>query len=77
MDDTEALCWSPEVHTELDEKPIEWVSWLRCIYCNNEDLEDAAECEECGELFPESLLDENGLCADCRTKEEENNNAEV
>ena len=70
MDENEALCFTPEVHTELDEKPVEWVSNLRCIYCNGEHLEDAGECEECGELFRSSELDENGLCPDCREEKD-------
>ena len=66
MDSIEALRFCPEVHPELDGSPTEWIGERRCIYCGSDDLEEAAECSECGELFPESELDDEGLCADCR-----------
>lgn len=68
MDNIEALQFQPEVHTELDEKPTEWIAENRCIYCGSDDLTDAGWCEECGELFPDTLLDENGICEACREK---------
>ena len=66
MDEVEALRFTPEVHDELEGKPTEWIGERRCIYCGSDDLEEAAECQECGELFPESELDDDGLCEDCR-----------
>lgn len=74
MDEIEALTFYPEVHTELEERPIEWIGELRCIYCNSDNLEETSYCEGCGELFPESWL-EDGLCEECRREEESNNDA--
>ena len=76
MDENEALCWTPEVHTELDDKPTEWVSHLRCIYCGSDNLEDACECDHCGELFIRTMLDDNWLCEDCRKEIEDGSEAE-
>lgn len=66
MDEFEATCLVPEIHTELDGSPTEMLSMLRCIYCGYDELEEARFCEGCGELFPESALDENDLCEECR-----------
>lgn len=66
MDEEEAVQFYPETHYELDDHPTEWIGERRCIYCGSDDLEEAAECQECGELFPVSELDDEGLCADCR-----------
>lgn len=73
MDDTESLCFHPEAHSELDGNPVEWVGERRCIYCNSDNLEEAEYCDECGELFPRSMLDENSLCENCRQKYQEEN----
>lgn len=76
MDDYEALVLVPEVHNELDEKPIEWIGQLQCIYCGSDDLEEAEYCEECGELFPLDQLDINWLCPTC-AREEAKKHAEL
>ena len=71
MDEVEALRFTPEVHDELEGKPTEWIGERRCIYCGSDDLEEADECQECGELFPESELDDEGVCEDCRKEYED------
>lgn len=76
MDDHEALVLVPEVHNELDEKPIEWIGELRCIYCGSDDLEEAEYCDECQELFPLDQLDANWLCPTC-AREEAKKHAEL
>lgn len=73
MDSIEALVSVPEVHYELDGKPTEWLTELRCIYCGNDDLEEAVECDQCGEVFPESQISD-GLCDNCRAESEVNGN---
>ena len=70
MDEIESICMIPEIHTELDNKPTEWITERRCLYCGSDNLEEAAECAECGEIFPVSMLDENDLCENCRGKED-------
>lgn len=37
---SEALVFYPEVHTELDEKPVEMIGMLQCIWCGCDDLEE-------------------------------------
>lgn len=69
MDEIESICMIQEVHTELENKPTEWIGERRCLYCGSDNLEEAAECAECGEMFPVSMLDENDLCENCRGKE--------
>lgn len=73
MDELEALVSVPETHSELDGNPIEWLTELRCIYCDNADLEEAVECDQCGEVFPESQISD-GLCDNCRAESEVNGN---
>ena len=69
----DALCFFPEVHDELPEKPTEWMARLCCPECGSEDLEEAELCDECGEYFLRSELDENDLCPACREKVEAEN----
>lgn len=73
MDSTEALCFFPEIHAELDERPTEWIAECRCIYCGSDNLEEIGLCEECEGIFSESELQE-GLCPECyaRWEAEEN-----
>lgn len=69
----DALRFFPEVHDELPEKPTEWMARLCCPECGSEDLEEAELCDECGEYFLRSELDENDLCPACREKIEAEN----
>ena len=69
MDEYEATSSRIEYHPEVDSRRYEIVSELRCIYCNSYDLEEADECDECGNLFPKDELDENWLCPECSKKE--------
>lgn len=64
MDAVEALCFRREIHNELDERPTEWIGERRCLYCGSYDLEEAVYCDDCGELFPDTLLND-GFCPDC------------
>lgn len=42
---------------------------LLCPYCGHGDLEDASECEICGEYFGPDELDGNGRCSECSKQE--------
>ena len=69
MDEKEALRFMPEVHDELPERPTEWVSEERCIYCDSEDLERAEMCSFCGEYKRSLDINYYGMCKDCEEKE--------
>lgn len=69
MNEIEATTFVPEIHYELDNHPVEMISELHCIYCNADEdwLEEAEICDECGEWFPtDELID--GLCRVCWEK---------
>ena len=65
MDEIEATVFIPEIHPELDGCPTEYLTERRCIYCGSPFIEEAAECEKCGEITPVSDL-EDGLCPECQ-----------
>lgn len=69
MDEREATRFMPEVHDELPERPTEWVSELRCIYCDSEDLDEAEICSFCGEYYKAEDVDHYGMCKKCKQEE--------
>lgn len=64
MDHCESLCYSQEIHYELENHPVEWLPETRCIYCGSENLEETFWCERCDNLFPISERKE-GMCPVC------------
>ena len=67
MDEFETVVFTPQVHTELDDKPTEWVSENRCIYCNADEtmLDEAEPCAMCEEWFPIGELVSRCVCRQC------------
>ena len=41
MDEMEATCLIPEIHYELENKPVEMIVVNQCIYCGSDDLVEA------------------------------------
>ena len=66
MDEREATSFLPEIHDELPERPTEWVTEQRCIYCNSEDIEEAELCSFCGKYHKASEMSVYGVCKKCQ-----------
>jgi len=67
-------CFGCEREIEADEvKTYEEPGYraIYCPYCGRDDIEDAYECEECGEVKPDCMM-YAGICTDCLDKEAEN-----
>ena len=58
-------------HWWLDDCPTETFYLRKCPECGSENVEEAAFCDECGEVCLPEDLDENWLCAECRKKYEQ------
>ena len=55
-----------EIHYELDGAPSEDFEECLCPECNSDMIEDAWQCEVCGDYFALEDLDENWICERCR-----------
>lgn len=54
-----------EVHTELDDRPVEYLYYDICPECQGEDFEEADYCEYCGDVVRKTELIGSCVCKAC------------